>query len=194
MSELSFSTFVAVHGEEQIAGWANDAPGTLDEGTTKGPNLPEAPQCDALCGRATGTGVELDLELASQVVSKNAGEHEPLPVRARRVLRAGRLLPPPAPPPLQQRGCWQQPLLHRASPFGVSDAVTRAAGAGGDEPPAGWGGGATSLVGRGRLGSRLRPRGAATLMPVRAPSAERGDDDTGRAMLNRTHRRASGGT
>ena len=43
MSELSFSTFVAVHGQDQFAGWANDAPGTLDEGTTKGPNLPEAP-------------------------------------------------------------------------------------------------------------------------------------------------------
>ena len=61
MSKLSFPAFVAVHGENQFAGWANHAPGTLDEGATKGPNLPQAPQPGTLCGRATGARVELDL-------------------------------------------------------------------------------------------------------------------------------------
>ena len=75
MSELSFSTIVAVHGEDQFTGWANNAPGALDEGTPKGPDLPEAPQRGALGGRATGARVELDLQLASEVVSEDAGEH-----------------------------------------------------------------------------------------------------------------------
>ena len=75
ISELTFSTFVAVHGEDQFAGWADNASGALDEGTTKGPNLPEAPQRGTLCGRAPGARVELDLKLASEVVSNNAGEH-----------------------------------------------------------------------------------------------------------------------
>ena len=34
MLELFFETFVSVHGENQLAGWANDATGALDEGTT----------------------------------------------------------------------------------------------------------------------------------------------------------------
>ena len=75
MPELSFATIVDVHGEDRFSGWANYAPSTLDEGTTKGPDFPETPQRGALCSRATIERVELDLQLASEVVSENTGEH-----------------------------------------------------------------------------------------------------------------------
>ena len=61
MPEFSFASSVGVHGEGQLPGWANHAPGALDEGTAKGSNLPEAPQRGALCGGAAGARVELDL-------------------------------------------------------------------------------------------------------------------------------------
>ena len=75
MPELRFESFVTVHGEDQLTGWADDAPGTLKESTTKSLNLAEAPQRGAFRRGATGARVESDLEFASKVVSKNAGEH-----------------------------------------------------------------------------------------------------------------------
>ena len=49
-SELSFATFVAVHGEGQSAGWANNAPGALDESTTGTARLAGADGRPALLG------------------------------------------------------------------------------------------------------------------------------------------------
>ena len=42
MPELSFESLVTVHGQNQLTGWANDAPGALDESAAKGLNLPVA--------------------------------------------------------------------------------------------------------------------------------------------------------
>ena len=75
MPELSFKSLVTVHGQNQLTGRANDAPGALDESAAKGLNLAEAPQRGTFCRRATGARVESDLEFTSEVVSKNTGEH-----------------------------------------------------------------------------------------------------------------------
>ena len=39
MPEVSFKSLVTVHGQNQLTGWANDAPGALDESAAKGLNL-----------------------------------------------------------------------------------------------------------------------------------------------------------
>ena len=75
MPEVSFKSLVTVHGQNQLTGWANDAPGALNESAAKGLNLAEAPQRGAFRRRATGARAESDLEFTSEVVSKNAGEH-----------------------------------------------------------------------------------------------------------------------
>ena len=75
MTQLSFESCVAVHRQNQLAGGANDAPGALNEGTAKGLDLSKAPQSGAFRGRTAFARIEPHLELASEVVSKNAGEH-----------------------------------------------------------------------------------------------------------------------
>ena len=75
MTQLSFESCVTVHRQNQLAGGANDAPGALNEGSAKGLDLSKAPQGRAFRGRTSLARIEPHLKLASEVVSKNAGEH-----------------------------------------------------------------------------------------------------------------------
>ena len=75
MTQLSFESCVAVHRQNQLAGEANDAPGALNEGTAKGLDLSKAPKSGAFRGRTALARIEPHLKLASEVVSKNTGEH-----------------------------------------------------------------------------------------------------------------------
>lgn len=69
MPEFCFEFFVAVHGQDWLAGEANDSSGALDESAAKGCHFAEAPQRGAFCRGAPGAGVELDLEFASSAVA-----------------------------------------------------------------------------------------------------------------------------
>ena len=75
MAELSFESFVTVHRQDRFTGWANDAPGALNEGTAKGFDFAKAPQRGTFRRRAAGARRESHLEFAGEVVSENAGEH-----------------------------------------------------------------------------------------------------------------------
>ena len=64
MAELSFESFVTVHRQDRFTGWANDAPGALNEGTAKGFDFAKAPQRGTFRRRAAGARRESHLEFA----------------------------------------------------------------------------------------------------------------------------------